>query len=312
MDREIVTQDGKPGWNASWHSHNPDDTILPKPIKTFVLDETNIFISNSAPVDLSPRWTMHLRSKLRPRATDMKFQFGLSVAGRAKLYFDGKLVIDNWTRQRRGDSFFASGTVEEKCTVDVKAGVSHELFIEFNNVRGPADGDEDESLLPGGPGVRLGGTQLIDPDEEMANAVKIATDADIAIVVVGLNADWETESIDRTTLDLPGRTDELVEKVAKANSRTIVVTQSVCLDSVIPNKLTLIRVRPSRCLGSTRYRLWSMLGIWGTRREQRSPTYSSARSILLESSLSLSPVAWRMYPPMAISEATLGYVSFVS
>jgi len=75
--------------------------------------------------------------------------------------------------------------------------------------------------------VRLGGAEVVDEDEEMAKAVKLAQEADVVIAIVGLNADWETEGYDRTTLALPRRTDELVEKVAKANSRTIVVTQSV-------------------------------------------------------------------------------------
>ena len=56
----------------------------------------------------------------------------------------------------------------------------------------------------------------------------MAKEADAVIAVVGLNADWETEGYDRTTLALPGRTDELVSKVAAANPKTIVVTQSVC------------------------------------------------------------------------------------
>jgi beta-glucosidase len=50
---------------------------------------------------------------------------------------------------------------------------------------------------------------------------------------VGLNADWETEGYDRTTLALPGRTDELISKVATSNKNTVVVTQSVCRQSVI-------------------------------------------------------------------------------
>lgn len=61
----------------------------------------------------------------------------------------------------------------------------------------------------------------------MNSAVAIAKDADAVIAVVGLNADWETEGYDRTTLALPGRTDELIQKVASANPRTVVVTQSV-------------------------------------------------------------------------------------
>jgi len=77
------------------------------------------------------------------------------------------------------------------------------------------------------PGVRLGGAELVDEDEEMKKAVKLAEEADLVIAVVGLNSDWETEGYDRTSLALPRRTDELVQKVAKANPRTIVVAQSV-------------------------------------------------------------------------------------
>ena len=170
---------------------------------------------------------MKLHAQMVPRAEDTLFEYGLMVAGRAKLYIDGQLVIDNWTRQRRGVSFFMTGTEEERGKFLLKKGVAHELYLEFCNVRGPADGDEDENVAPGGGGVRLGGCAVIDDDLEMEKAVAFARDADVAVVVVGLNADWETEGNDRTTLKLPGRTDELVTKVAAANPKTIVITQAV-------------------------------------------------------------------------------------
>lgn len=34
------------------------------------------------------------------------FEFGLTVAGRAKLYVNGELAIDNWTQQRGGEFFY--------------------------------------------------------------------------------------------------------------------------------------------------------------------------------------------------------------
>lgn len=77
------------------------------------------------------------------------------------------------------------------------------------------------------PGVRLGGAEVADPNEMMAAAVQLAKEADVVIAVVGLNADWETEGYDRTTLALPGRTDELISSVAAANPKTIVVTEAV-------------------------------------------------------------------------------------
>lgn len=66
-----------------------------------------------------------------------------------------------------------------------------------------------------------------DADILMSSAVELASEADAVIVVVGLSGEWETEGYDRKTLALPGRTDELVEKVAAVNPRTVVVTQSV-------------------------------------------------------------------------------------
>jgi beta-glucosidase len=62
--------------------------------------------------------------------------------------------------------------------------------VEFCNVRGPADGDEDETVMDMTAGVRLGGAELHDPEELLENAVELAKDADAVIAVVGLNADW--------------------------------------------------------------------------------------------------------------------------
>ncbi|KAG8986365.1 hypothetical protein FRB90_004056 [Tulasnella sp. 427] len=226
LDKSIMTASGEAGWTATWHSHDEHDRPLDEPIKTLHLTETNIFVSNSSPVGITERWTMKLKGKLRALEKDAPWQFGLIVAGRARFYLDGNLVIDNWTWQRRGEAFFMTGTEEERGVVNLKAGVEHEVYVEFMNVRGPADGDENESLLPGGPGVRLGAAEMLEPQVALAEAEALAKEADVAVVVVGLNGDWESEGFDRKTLALPGLTDELVSRVAKANPKTVVVCQS--------------------------------------------------------------------------------------
>ena len=50
--------------------------------------------------------------------------------------------------------------MEEKGTYDLKANTKHDVLVEFCNVRGPADGDEDEVVMDrcdvphqGGPSV---------------------------------------------------------------------------------------------------------------------------------------------------------------
>ncbi|HEX5067799.1 MAG TPA: glycoside hydrolase family 3 C-terminal domain-containing protein, partial [Myxococcota bacterium] len=74
-------------------------------------------------------------------------------------------------------------------------------------------------------GVRAG-ILLPDPPDLLERAVAAAAAADAAVVVVGLDADWETEGRDRESWALPGRQAELVERVAAANPRTVVVVNA--------------------------------------------------------------------------------------
>ncbi|KAG8911925.1 hypothetical protein FRC01_005402 [Tulasnella sp. 417] len=224
LDTQLTTETGEPGWVCSIYSHDGQDNIVDTSLRSIRVTETNNFLVDPFFATASPRFTAKFKGKLVPREKDQRFRFGLTVHGRAKLYVDGKLVIDNWTRQIRGNTFLGKGTPEKHGEIDLKAGVAHEIEVEFRNIRGPADGDEDESLV-NIPGLRLGGAEVL-PEQSIDEATAIAKDADLAIVVVGLNGDWEAGGYDRTHLELPGRTNELVAKVAAVNSKTVVINQS--------------------------------------------------------------------------------------
>ncbi|XVV09362.1 beta-glucosidase family protein [Actinoplanes sp. CA-131856] len=58
------------------------------------------------------------------------------------------------------------------------------------------------------------------------DAVRAAAAADVAVVVVGLTEEQETEAVDKTTLALPGAQDALIEAVAGAARRTVVVVNA--------------------------------------------------------------------------------------
>lgn len=63
-------------------------------------------------------------------------------------------------------------------------------------------------------------------DEEIAEAVAAAGAADLTVVVVGTNEEVESEGWDRTSLALPGRQDELVERVLDADPDAVVVVNA--------------------------------------------------------------------------------------
>ncbi len=64
------------------------------------------------------------------------------------------------------------------------------------------------------------------PDSAFEDAVALARDADLVVVVVGTTPEVESEGFDRSSLALPGRQDELVEAVTDANPKTVVVVNA--------------------------------------------------------------------------------------
>ena len=74
-------------------------------------------------------------------------------------------------------------------------------------------------------GVKIG-LRPLTGDDPIAEAVAAAAHADAAVLVVGTNAQWESEGSDRESMDLPGEQDELVRRVAAANPNTVVVVNT--------------------------------------------------------------------------------------
>ncbi|HEY7717696.1 MAG TPA: glycoside hydrolase family 3 C-terminal domain-containing protein, partial [Pedococcus sp.] len=63
-------------------------------------------------------------------------------------------------------------------------------------------------------------------EQTIASAVEAARAADVAVVVVGLTEEQETEALDKHTLALPGEQDALVAAVAEVANRTVVVVNA--------------------------------------------------------------------------------------
>ncbi len=89
LDFDIVAPTGQRCWLGTWHRHESDDSmiVVEEPVQTRVIDETRILLDLSAGLqaDITRKWTLRLRGQLVPREKDMIFEFGLIVAGRAKV-----------------------------------------------------------------------------------------------------------------------------------------------------------------------------------------------------------------------------------
>jgi beta-glucosidase len=140
--------------------------------------------------------------------------FGVVSAGLARLFIDKEEVVDNWAAQTPGDSFFGFGSAEKIAQAELEAGRAYNICIEF--VR-PSTG------LVGG--LRFGVLPPI-PEGLIARAADVARNADITVLVLGTNADWETEGNDRTDMQLPGDQNALAEAILDADPNAIIVVNA--------------------------------------------------------------------------------------
>ena len=130
------------------------------------------------------------------------YQLELWSIGRGRMWLNGELLVDHWQEV---------GHKETRITVELVANQPTSLRIEYST-----------DPLNLWRTVRLGCIAPL-PADPIQAAVDLAKQVDVAVVVVGLTREWETEGFDRPDLELVGRQNELVARVAAANPRTVVV-----------------------------------------------------------------------------------------
>ncbi|HEX6351151.1 MAG TPA: glycoside hydrolase family 3 C-terminal domain-containing protein, partial [Candidatus Dormibacteraeota bacterium] len=164
-----------------------------------------------------PGSTLLMRGRFRAPAAGRHVLGGAGV-GVLRLALDGNVLAEARTLPPRDNVEALSRPPELRALVDLEAGQEYEVHLELRpDVRG---------RQPGFVGLRLGIAPLRDDDALIADAVRAAAAADVAVVVVGSPDGAESEGFDRETLALSGRQDELVSRVAAANPMTVVVVNS--------------------------------------------------------------------------------------
>jgi beta-glucosidase len=199
VDRQYLrTPDGEAGIKAEYFD-NPEMQGEPVIVRT----EENVYFDwgGGAPDPslknncFAARWT----GQLVPE-TDGKYEIGLIAYDDMLCYVNGELLIEC-----RPDPLAVIKTV----TLDAQAGVPMDLRIEY-------------FARNGWPVAKFGWV----PVQDMQQAVDLAAEADAVVMVGGLSASYEGEGVDRRELCLPGRQDELIQKLLEVNPATAVVLVS--------------------------------------------------------------------------------------
>lgn len=180
------------------------------PVLTTLSPGTELFWLDSPPTNVNPQqFSVRATGHFTPE-TNGYYTFSLISAGLSRLLIDGQEVIDNWNQQQRGEAFFGMGSTEVTCSVEMTAGQTYILSIEYS---------KGNAALTA---VRLGCLPPMSANP-LERASELAAASDVALVFVGLSDEWESEGFDRPDLELVGEQRTLIERVAAANKNTIVI-----------------------------------------------------------------------------------------
>lgn len=151
------------------------------------------------------RWSLRFTGDYLPLHTG-RHRFEFRAAARIRVRVDGDLVVDQWD---------ARGVGRHPVEVDCVAGEPVRIEV---------------ALVPGGTPLEMVGLDVrcVEPlpDDLLERAVAVASRSDLAVVVVGMDSEWETEGRDRDQFGLPPGQDELIEAVVAANPNTVVVVNA--------------------------------------------------------------------------------------
>jgi beta-glucosidase len=199
--------DGSPGLKVEYFA-NPNLDFSGTPLHSAI--DQRVDVRTPAPIpNLPPNngWSVRWTGKLTPQKSGLH-NFTIAGSGSGRFFLGDKLVA----RFDRVDF----GTVSY-ATAQLKGGESVSVRIEFT--------PREAAPLPG---INLMGTTLgilmnfgwAEPDDRIARAVEAARSADVAVIFA---ADSHGEGADRTELALPGDLNVLIDAVAAANPKTVVV-----------------------------------------------------------------------------------------
>jgi beta-glucosidase len=194
---QVKTESGEEGMSFSVYNEAPG-TKDRKRVDRKVLTKTDgMLMDYKVPENKTGLWYADIEGYFTPEL-DGNYEVGLCVYGSGTLFIDGKMIVDNVTKQRQGTAFFGTGTLEERGTISVRKGQTYHIKVEFASAPTNKLGAGGVVRFGGG-GFRIGGAFVIDAEKEIAAAVELAKGADQVVICAGLNVSTHNDSLRRKT-----------------------------------------------------------------------------------------------------------------
>ncbi|HEX7495638.1 MAG TPA: glycoside hydrolase family 3 C-terminal domain-containing protein, partial [Candidatus Limnocylindrales bacterium] len=213
MRMDLTDLDGNPGLTVEFFRGQEPRGV---PVSRYNVRSSDLHLFGDLPAGLPQNdFAVRLSAWLTPRIGG-PHQVSMRGLGGRRLFVDGVPAADEWAApagidvptalfegNERGGAFVFEAGQRVLITGEAHSGTHH-------------------------PSVLSIGCSEPESGDSVASAVSAAAAAEVAIVVVGTDEAWESEGRDRKTVTLPGRQNELVERVAAVNRKTIVVVNAGC------------------------------------------------------------------------------------
>jgi len=199
----VKAPNGEHGWQADYYANTE---LKGEPVLSRIDKAIDFKWSYDAPhpalhaPDDENLFSIRWKGEVIPPETG-RYKFLFVNNDGVRLYVNGKNVIDRWGHHR---------SAKHSGSFNLEKGKSYEFVVEYM-----FEGGISEVTF----GWAVPGQDLIQ------EAVQIAEQADAAVIFSGLSKRFESESFDRTHMDLPHQA-KLIQAVAAANPKTVVVNQT--------------------------------------------------------------------------------------
>ncbi|UPK96510.1 hypothetical protein LCI18_007445 [Fusarium solani-melongenae] len=213
------------GYLVSWYKEDPMLNPAAEPVASVTTVQAQMYFADNLPEAVPKTYWLQAKT-IYTAPKSCTIELGLCVLGKGKLFVDGQEKVDLYTSQPEKTlqtPMFDQASMEVIAEIEVQQGKQYEILVYLKNEAAAAG----VGALNCG-GLRVGCCEKVDPASALAEAVKLASEVDVPIVIAGLNSDFESEALDRKSLDLPPAVDALIAAVVNANPNTVVVTQSGC------------------------------------------------------------------------------------
>jgi beta-glucosidase len=209
---------GNSGWLVEIFGEDPEANLHATPVYSTPTDKDLIDIPESLHHLFPTKYFVRART-IYTADRSTKFRFGFSVAGKGRVKIDNHDAIDLWTDQPpKTDDTPCFNRLSMERFYDLKVTAGQKLSITMILVNEDITGGVGTAFTLAG---RLGGYEILDPEQSLRDAVRVARAVVVPIVMTGLTTDHESENSDRKHLRLPPGADALIEAVLEANPNAV-------------------------------------------------------------------------------------------